>query len=105
MGVPKGLVEAQNLGKGRTPCLFTNSQSPNLQINAGTGWNRSSYRPHSRSAREDPNKTAIKFPKELKATKMFNPLTSEPNTFSKNRLAAICFAAAMSSLGTGDDSH
>lgn len=60
----------------------------------------STYRPHSRSALEEPNSTAIKFPNDDKATRMLSPLTSEPKTFSKNRLAAICFAAAMSSLGT-----
>lgn len=78
-GVPSGFVEAQNRGQGRTPC-----------------------RPHSRMTRDWPRSTARRLPKELRATKKLRPLTAlpVPNTFSRNKLAAICFAAARSSFGT-----
>lgn len=49
------------------------------------------YLPHSRIARESPSRTAIKFPKELRAIKKFSPFTAplEPNTAVKNKLAVI----------------
>lgn len=44
----------------------------------------------------------MRFPKELSATKKLRPLTALllPKTFSRNKLAATCFAAARSTFGT-----
>lgn len=78
-GVPKGLVETQNLVKGRTPC-----------------------RPHSRILRDRPMMTAIMLPNEESAMRKLRPRTAplSPKTALKKRLAAVRPEFSRSSLGT-----
>lgn len=78
IGVPNGLVDAQNCGQGSTPC-----------------------RPHSLINREEPRRTAMRLPNELSAMRKLRPRTApwSPNTFVKRRPAAIVFPARISSLG------
>ena len=78
-GVPKGLVETQNVVQGRTPC-----------------------RPHSLIRRDMPIITAIMLPKEAKAMRKLRPRTAPllPKTFVKNRLAIVSLELSISSLGT-----
>lgn len=58
--------------------------------------------PHSRITLACPISTEIMFPKALRDIKKFKPLDAplEPNTFSKNKLAAVCLAAMRSAFGT-----
>lgn len=98
--VPNGLVDAQNLGYGSTPCLTSlgiSTSCPDSRC-----WMLNTHLPHSLSMRDEPMRTVNKLPNELRAIKKLRPLTAlpEPNTFVKNRLAAICLAAARLALGT-----
>lgn len=92
-GVPNGLVDAQNRGQGRTPCLVLEVSEMPTVVSYCKGM---TYRPHSRIMRDVPINTEMRLPKELRAIRKFKPLTAlpEPKTLVKNRLAEICAAAA-----------
>lgn len=64
--------------------------------------NKVSYLPHSRISLDEPSRTAIRFPKELRAMSRFSPLTAllDPKTAVKKRLAAIWVDPAISFFGT-----
>ena len=86
-GVPKGRVDAQKRGKGRTPCLCS------IQICDPARENKQKrYLPHSRMTLDWPMSTAMRLPNALRAIRKLRPLTAplEPKTFWKNKLAAIC---------------
>ena len=78
-GVPNGLVEAQKRGKGKTPCL-----------------------PHSRITRDWPIRTAMRFPKALRAMRKLKPRTAFalPKTAVKKRLATVWPDFLICPLGT-----
>lgn len=75
--VPKGLVDAQKLVNGNTPCL-----------------------PHSRIIRDLPRAPDNIFPNELKAMRKFKPRTRSllPRTFLNHKLAVVRLACLRSYL-------
>lgn len=78
-GVPKGLVDPQARGQGRTP-----------------------WRPHSRITLDEPMITEMMFPKAERAMRKLSALEEflEPKTAEKNREAASCLDFRREALGT-----
>ena len=96
-GVLKGFVDAQNRGKGITPCLGAGGISRWLAVER----KKSSYRPHSRMTREVPITAERMFPRADTATRALRALAAlvEPKTAVKKSFAVISPEARMSSFG------